>query len=256
MYKNIVKIAIGCQNMTEEKQRIAKYLARASVASRRQVEQMIMEGRIKLNGKVLETPAVKVDENDVILLDNQPVGKKQETKIYRYYKPKGLVTTHRDEKNRPTVFDQLPKELGHLISIGRLDLNSEGLLLLTNDGELARHLELPSTGWIRKYKVRSYGKLKPKDIEALKKGIKIDGIQYGSCEVKILTEGQNFWSEVSLKEGKNREIRKLFEHFDCQVSRLIRLSFGAFHLAKMKEGELMEVPQKMLKEQLGNWRNK
>lgn len=239
--------------MTQEKERIAKYLARAGVASRREVERLIADGRIRLNGAILDTPAVKVDDHDVILFDDKRVGLKQQTRLYRYYKPKGLVTTHKDEKGRATVFDQLPNDIGRVISIGRLDLNSEGLLLLTNDGQLARHLELPSTGWLRKYKVRAFGKLSDKAIKELEKGVTVDGVHYDSCKVSILTEGNNFWSEVTLKEGKNREIRKLFEHFNCDVSRLIRLSFGPFQLAKLAEGHVEEVPQKMLNEQLGNW---
>ncbi len=238
----------------QEKERIAKYLARAGVGSRREIERFITEGRIRLNGNVLETPAIKVDDKDVILFDDKRVGKQEQTRLYRYYKPRGLVTSHKDEKGRATVFDQLPKDIGRVVSIGRLDMNSEGLLLLTNDGELARHLELPSTGWLRKYKVRAFGKLSEKALEELKKGVTIDGVRYGPCQVNIVTKGNNFWSEVTLREGKNREIRKLFEHYHCDVSRLIRLSFGAFHLAKMQEGHVEEVPQKMLQEQLGNWR--
>ncbi len=239
--------------MSGEKERIAKYLARAGVGSRREVERLIAEGRIRLNGKILDTPAVKVDDKDVILFDDKRVGLKAQTRLYRYYKPKGLITTHKDEKGRATVFDHLPADIGRVISIGRLDLNSEGLLLLTNDGQLARHLELPSTGWLRKYKVRAFGKLSEKALKELQKGVTIDGIAYGSCRVVIQIQGNNFWSEVTLQEGKNREIRKLFEHFDCNVSRLIRLSFGPFQLAKLKEGQVEEVPQKMLNEQLGNW---
>ncbi|MFV0430979.1 MAG: pseudouridine synthase [Alphaproteobacteria bacterium] len=243
--------------MTEEKQqgeRIAKYLARLGVASRRGAEKLIEEGRIKVNGKILNTAAFKVSEADEISFDNQVLGAKKETKLYRYYKPRGLVVSHRDEKGRKTVFDELPKELGRVISVGRLDLNSEGLLLLTNDGELARHLELPSTGWTRKYKVRAFGRLTEKNIAELKKGIKIDGIQYGSVDVKISSEqGRNFWAEVTLKEGKNREIRKIFAHYGCEVSRLIRLSFGAFRLAKLQAGHIEEISGKMMKEQLGAW---
>ncbi len=239
--------------MTQEKERIAKYLARAGVGSRREIERLIADGRIRLNGTILDTPAVKVNDHDVILFDDKRVGRKEQTRLYRYHKPKGLVTTHKDEKGRATVFEHLPADIGRVISIGRLDLNSEGLLLLTNDGQLARHLELPSTGWLRKYKVRAFGKLSDKALKELQKGVTIDGIAYGSCGVTIITQGKNFWSEVTLQEGKNREIRKLFEHFDCQISRLIRLSFGAFHLGKLQEGQIEEVPQKMLKEQLGNW---
>lgn len=237
-----------------QKERIAKYLARQGVASRRGAEKLIMDGRISVNNKVLQTPAYNVSADDDIRFDGERLGKKPKTKLYRYHKPKGLVTTHKDEKGRPTVFDSLPQDKGRLISVGRLDLNSEGLLLLTNDGELARHLELPSTGWSRIYKVRAFGRLFDKHIEELQKGITIDGVSYAPAFVKITgVQGRNFWSEVTLREGKNREIRKLFSHFDCEVNRLIRTSYGAFHLGSLKEGELEEVSQKVMNEQLGKW---
>lgn len=243
--------------MAEDKQegeRIAKYLARLGVASRRGAEKLIEEGRIKVNGKTLDTPAFKVTDSDEISFDNQILGEKKATRLYRYYKPRGLVVSHNDEKGRQTVFDTLPKDIGRVISVGRLDLNSEGLLLLTNDGALARHLELPATGWTRRYKVRAFGMLSEKNIAELKKGVKVNGVQYGPVHVEVTsTQGRNFWSEVTLKEGKNREIRNIFSHYDCEVSRLIRLSFGAFHLAKLQPGQVEEVTGKMLKEQLGNW---
>ncbi len=240
----------------EQKERIAKYLARQGIASRRGAEQLIKQGRISVNGKVLDSPAFNVSAQDDIRFDGERLSVKIKTKLYRYYKPKGLVTSHKDEKGRQTVFDTLPESMGRVISIGRLDLNSEGLLLLTNDGEMARHLELPSTGWSRIYKVRSFGHLTEDNIAELQKGIRIEGISYAPAHVQITSkQGRNFWSEVTLKEGKNREIRKLFSHFGCEVNRLIRVSYGAFNLGKLKEGEVEEVPEKVMKEQLGNWRS-
>ncbi len=237
-----------------QKERIAKYLARVGIASRRGAEKLINEGRITVNGEILKTPAFNVSTMDVICFDGEKLNPKQTTKLYRYYKPKGLITTHKDEKGRLTVFDNLPEDKGRLISVGRLDINSEGLLLLTNDGELARYLELPSTGWSRIYKVRAFGKLTEKNRVELQKGINIDMVSYGPAHVKVTRQqGRNFWSEVTLQEGKNREIRKLFTHFGCEVNRLIRISYGAFHLGKLKEGELEEVSEKVMKEQLGNW---
>ncbi len=239
----------------QQKERIAKYLARRGIASRRGAEQLILEGRISVNGKVLESPAFNVSLSDDIRFDGEKLTAKIKTKLYRYYKPKGLVTTHKDEKGRENVFDSLPQSMGRVISIGRLDLNSEGLLLLTNDGELARHLELPSTGWSRIYKVRAFGNLTEDNIAELEKGITIEGVSYAPAFVKITSrQGQNFWSEVTLKEGKNREIRKLFSHFNCEVNRLIRTSYGAFHLGKLKDGEVEEISEKVMKEQLGNWK--
>ncbi len=238
----------------KKKERIAKYLARLGIASRRGAEKLITEGRISVNGVTLKSPAFNISTDDDIRFDGEKLGKKEKTKLYRYYKPKGLVTTHKDEKSRPTVFENLPKDKGRHISGGRLDLNSEGLLLLTNDGELARYLELPSTGWSRVYKVRAFGRLTEKNIDELQRGINIDTVSYAPAYVKITgRQGNNFWSEVTLREGKNREVRKLFSHFSCEVNRLIRVSYGAFHLGSLKEGELQEVSEKVMKEQLGNW---
>ena len=236
----------------EDGERIAKALARAGVCSRRDAERLIEEGRVSVNGKVLDTPATKVTAADRIVVDGKPIRSAERTRIWRYYKPRGLVTTHKDEKGRPTVFEHLPDNLPRVISVGRLDFNSEGLLLLTNDGSLARRLELPSNGWTRRYRVRVFGKLEQADLDRLKKGVTIDGVAYGPVEAVLdRQQGGNAWATISLKEGKNREVRRLMEFIGVKVNRLIRVSFGPFHLGLLKEGAVDEVPYKAIKEQLG-----
>ena len=233
-------------------ERIAKALARAGICSRRDAERLIAEGRVSVNGKVLDTPAVKVVASDRIVVDGKPVRSAERTRLWRYHKPRGLVTSHKDEKGRPTVFEHLPTGMPRVISVGRLDFNSEGLLLLTNDGALARKLELPSNGWIRRYRVRVFGRLEQADLDRLKKGVTIDGVSYGPVEAALdRQQGGNAWATVSLKEGKNREVRRLMEFIGVKVNRLIRVSFGPFHLGLLKEGAVDEVPFKTLKEQLG-----
>lgn len=234
-------------------ERIAKRMARAGLCSRREAEAWIAEGRVKVNGKVIKSPALNVSEKDAIVVDGKLLQAREATRLWLYHKPAGLVTTHKDEKDRKTVFDALPKGMPRVISIGRLDLNSEGLLLLTNDGALARKLELPSTGWIRRYRVRAYGSIAPSMIEEMKKGVVVAGVHYGSVEAVLDSQkGNNSWLTVSLKEGKNREIRKIFEHFDCKVSRLMRLSYGPFQLGSLPKGEVKEVSGKVLKSFIGN----
>ena len=234
-------------------ERIAKLLARAGLCSRRDAERWIAAGRIAVDGHVLTTPAVTVTAANEVRVDGAPLPTPDRPRLWRYHKPVGLVTTHRDEKGRPTVFDALPKELPRVISVGRLDLNSEGLLLLTNDGGLARRLELPATGWLRRYKVRVHGEVDPDRLAALEKGITIAGTGYGSIRASLEREqGSNAWIALALREGKNREVRRVLEHLGLPVTRLIRLSFGPFQLGNLARGEIAEVPKKVLAEQLGN----
>src|SRR5580700_9738137 len=212
-------------------QRIAKVLARAGLCSRRDAERWIAEGRVAVDGTVLTSPAVNVTEASDIRVDGKPLPEPDRSRLWRYHKPTGLVTTHRDERGRATVFSALPKELPRLISIGRLDLNSEGLLLLTNDGALARTLELPSTGWIRRYRVRVHGSVVPAALAALAKGVTIDGVRYAPIEAGLdAKKGDNAWLTVSLREGRNREIRKVMAHLGLEVTRLIRIAYGPFQL--------------------------
>ena len=241
--------------MTEEEkgERIAKRLARAGLCSRRDAERWIEEGRVAVDGKVLKTPAFLVTEDSQIVVDGKPLAAADRTRLWRYNKPAGLVTSHRDPQGRTTVFERLPQDMPRVISVGRLDLNSEGLLLLTNDGELARRLELPSTGWLRRYRVRVHGAPEPAALAALEKGITVDGVTYGSIKAVLdRQQGSNAWLTVGLKEGKNREIRKVMEHLGWSVSRLIRIAYGPFQLGLLPEGDVEEVPTKALKEQLGS----
>ncbi len=234
-------------------ERIAKYLSRAGVASRRDSEKLVAEGRIKVNGKVIDTPATKVSAKDKIEFDNAPVGRKVHTRLWRYYKPDGFVTSHKDEKDRTTVFDLLPKEMGRVISVGRLDITSEGLLLLTNDGELARHLEHPSTGLSRRYRARCYGHVTQEQLNTLKAGIKIDGIMTAPIEAVLdSSQGDNSWITVTLREGKNREVRRAMEHLELKVNRLIRVSYGPFMLGDLRKGLTEEVKYKVIQTQLGH----
>jgi 23S rRNA pseudouridine2605 synthase len=237
----------------ERPERIAKLLAHAGLCSRRDAERWIAEGRVSVDGHVVTTPAVTVTVANDIRVDGEPLPSPQPARLWRYHKPAGLVTTHRDEKGRPTVFDALPKDLPRLISIGRLDLNSEGLLLLTNDGGLARRLELPSTGWLRRYKVRVHGEVEPQRLSALEKGVTIEGVSYGPIRANLeRRQGSNAWIALALREGKNREVRRVLEHLGLQVTRLIRLSYGPFQLGKLPRGAVAEVPKKVLAEQLGH----
>lgn len=235
----------------ERGERIAKYLARAGVASRRDAEQMIAAGRVALNGQPVTHPATFVTTADAVLVDGRPVGTER-TRLFRYHKPVGLVTTHRDPEGRPTVFERMPKGLPRLISVGRLDLTSEGLLLLTNDGALARRLELPANAWLRRYRVRVHGRPAPEALAKLARGITVDGVAYGPIEaVMDATKGDNAWLSLTLREGRNREIRRVMAHLGFRVSRLIRLAYGPFQLGTLPRGAVAEVPPKVLREQLG-----
>jgi 23S rRNA pseudouridine2605 synthase len=233
-------------------ERIAKLLARSGLCSRRDAERWIAEGRVAFDGNVLASPAVTVTAANDIRVDGQPIPQPDRARLWRYHKPAGLVTTHRDEKGRRTVFDALPKDVPRLISVGRLDLSSEGLLLLTNDGALARRLELPATGWVRRYKVRVHGEVEPARLAALANGVKIDGLSYGPIRAELeRAQGSNAWIAMALTEGKNREVRRVLEHLGLQVTRLIRLSYGPFQLGGLERGAIAEVPKKALAEQLG-----
>lgn len=233
-------------------ERIAKRLARAGLCSRRDAERWIAEGRVAVNGRVLDTPAVVVAEGDTILVDGKPIPEPERARVWRYHKTAGTMTTHKDPEGRPTVFQRLPAGMPRVISVGRLDYNSEGLLLLTNDGELARKLELPAAGWVRRYRVRVHGTVEPEALVALEKGITIDGVRYGAIKAVLdRQQGSNAWLTVSIKEGKNREVRKVMEHLGWPVTRLIRVAYGPFQLGGLPEGEVEEVPAKVVKEQLG-----
>ncbi|MEZ5668044.1 MAG: pseudouridine synthase [Alphaproteobacteria bacterium] len=234
-------------------ERIAKVIARSGRCSRRDAEKLIAEGRVKLAGAVVTTPATLVRAGDPILVDDAPLPEREKARLWRYHKPEGLVTSHRDEKGRPTVFDRLPDGMPRVISVGRLDLTSEGLLLLTNDGELARVLELPSTGWKRRYRVRAFGRVTDTDLEKLGKGLTVDGVRYGPVEAALEREqGGNVWLTVSLREGKNREVRKVLEHLGLTVNRLIRIAYGPFQLGTLDRGAVEEVRRGVLRAQLGS----
>lgn len=235
-------------------ERIAKRLARAGLCSRRDAERWITEGRVAVNNAVLTSPACVVRPGDIVQVDGKVVPEPEPARLWRYYKPSGLVTSARDEKGRATVFDRLPPELPRVVSIGRLDLTTEGLLLLTNDGELARFLELPATGWTRRYRVRVFGEVNEVQLAGLAKGPTIEGVKYGPIEAVLdRVQGRNAWLSVSLKEGKNREIRKVMESLGLQVNRLIRVAYGPFQLGKLEEGGVEEVPKRVVREQIANF---
>ena len=233
-------------------ERIAKVMARAGLASRRDAETWIAAGRVTVNGKVLTSPALNVTAHDRIVVDGTPLPQRERTRLFRYHKPPGLLTTNRDDRGRPTIFGALPRSLPRLVSIGRLDLTSEGLLLLTNDGGLARVLELPDTGWLRRYRVRAHGRVDPAALARLKNGITVDGIAYGPIEAAFDREqGANVWITMGLREGKNREVRNVLRHLGLSVNRLIRISYGPFQLGDLERAAIEEVNMRTLKEQLG-----
>jgi 23S rRNA pseudouridine2605 synthase len=233
-------------------ERIAKVVARAGLASRRDAEGWIVQGRVTVNGRVINSPALDVTVNDVVTVDGKPLPPRQRTRLFLYHKPRGLMTTHADPEGRPTVFDNLPEALPRLISIGRLDFNTEGLLLLTNDGGLARALELPETGWLRRYRVRAHGEVTQAQLDELKKGIVVDGVKYGPIDATLeRDQGANVWLVFAIREGKNREVRNVMAHLGLEVNRLIRVSYGPFQLGELAEGEVEEVKTRVLREQLG-----
>jgi len=236
----------------QREQRIAKLLARAGVGSRRDVERMIAEGRVALHGRTIASPALNLTSLAGVTVDGEAVGEAEPTRLWRYHKPRGLVVSARDEKGRETIFDRLPPGMPRVVAVGRLDLNSEGLLLLTNDGELARRLELPATGWLRRYRVRAFGEPDPAALLRLSEGVTVAGVTYGPIEAKIeRRQGDNAWLTVALREGKNREVRVVLEAQGLKVNRLIRLSFGPFQLGQLAPGEVAAVPRSVLKDQLG-----
>ncbi len=233
-------------------ERIAKVIARAGLASRREAEAWIAAGRVAVNGAKIASPALNVTPADKIVVDGKPLPGAERTRLFLYHKPRGLVTTSSDPQGRPTIFGALPKDLPRLISIGRLDLSTEGLLLLTNDGGLARALELPSTAWLRRYRVRAHGKVTQADLDVLRDGVTVDGINYGPIEAVLDREQtSNVWITFGIREGKNREVRNVLRHLGLQVARLIRVSFGPFQLGELAEGEVAEVPTRVLRDQLG-----
>ena len=227
-------------------------MARAGLCSRREAERWIAAGRVAVDGAVLTTPAVVVDGNSKIAVDGKPLAAAEATRLWCYHKPTGQICTARDAEARPTVFDALPDTMPRVISVGRLDINSEGLLLLTNDGELARRLELPATGWTRRYRVRLFGRPDPERLAALAKGVTVEGIHYGPMEaVLVRQQGGNAWITLGLREGKNREVRRVMEHLGFRVNRLIRVAFGPFQLGNLDAGAVCEVPAKVLADQTG-----
>ena len=211
-----------------------------------------MQGRVTVNGRLINSPALDVTANDVIAVDGKPLPPRERTRLFMYHKPRGLMTTHADPEGRPTVFDNLPQGLPRLISIGRLDFNTEGLLLLTNDGGLARVLELPDTGWLRRYRVRAHGEVTQAQLDELKNGIEVDGVKYGSIDASLeRDQGANVWLVFAIREGKNREVRNVMAHLGLEVNRLIRVSYGPFQLGELAEGQVEEVKTRVLREQLG-----
>jgi len=236
----------------KEGERIAKVIARAGLCSRREAEAWIAAGRVAVNGKTLASPACNVGPGDRVEVDGKPLPARERTRLFRYHKPRGLIATARDPEGRPTLFETLPRHLPRLVGVGRLDLNSEGLLLLTNDGGLKRALELPATGWLRRYRVRAYGRVSQEALDRLASGVTVDGIAYGPIEAKLEREqGANLWLTLALREGKNREVKNVLASLGLQVNRLIRVSYGPFQLGDLAPGAVEEVKTRTLEEQLG-----
>lgn len=250
--KSTPAAAVAAEKVTPAGERIAKVLSRAGIASRREAERLIEIGEVAVNGKVITSPALNVTGSDKITVGGKPVAAAEPARLWLYYKPEGLVTSESDEKGRQTVFETLPPDMPRVMSVGRLDLNSEGLLLLTNDGELKRRLELPSTGWLRKYRVRINGNPTDVDLEPLRKGITVDGERFQPMNVMLdRIQGANAWLTIGLREGKNREIRRALNALDLYVNRLIRISYGPFRLGDLQPGDVEEIKPRILRDQLG-----
>ena len=237
--------------------RIAKILSRRGICSRREAEKLILQGKVRVNGTLISSPALNLQETDLITVNGKTVGQEQQTRLWRYHKPLDLVTSTKDEKGRITVFEALPDDMPKVMSIGRLDINSEGLLLLTNDGQLKRNLELPSTGWVRKYRVRVRGRLTEEAVNPLKSGIKVGREHFKPMDINIdKQQGANAWLSIGIREGKNREIRRALEYVGFSVNRLIRIGYGPFRLLDLKPGEVVEVKKQVIKDQIGPLTNK
>ena len=244
--------AFDMTEKTPEGDRIAKVLSRAGIASRRESERMIKAGRVSVNGKVIDSPALNITDRDRIVVDGKPVGEPEPARMWLYHKPAGLITTERDEKDRATVFDALPDDMPRVMSVGRLDINSEGLLLLTNDGGVKRKLELPATGWLRRYRVRIKGSASEAKLDQLREGISVEGVNYQPMQVTFdRQQGANAWLTISIREGKNREIRRAMEAIGTTVNRLIRVSYGPFQLGELPQGAVEEVKRRVVRDQLG-----
>ena len=237
--------------------RIAKILSRRGICSRREAEKLILQGKVRVNGTLISSPALNLQETDLITVNGKTVGQEQQTRLWRYHKPLDLVTSTKDEKGRITVFETLPDDMPKVMSIGRLDINSEGLLLLTNDGQLKRNLELPSTGWVRKYRVRVRGRPTEEAVNPLKSGIKVGREHFKPMDINIdKQQGANAWLSIGIREGKNREIRRALEHVGFSVNRLIRIGYGPFRLLDLKPGEVVEIKRQVIKDQIGKLTNK
>jgi 23S rRNA pseudouridine2605 synthase len=253
MTKDQAENQLNDSEEADKPQRIAKVIARAGICSRRDAERMIEDGRVRLNGSQLKTAAQTVTDDDEIFIDGKPLPKPSDPRVFRYHKPAGLVTTNRDERDRLTIFDRLPKELPRVMTIGRLDINTEGLLLLTNDGEIARKLEHPDTGWSRRYRVRVFGRIDDQKLAQVKRGVTIEGVKYAPAQIDFedkKAEGANQWLKITLHEGKNREVKKLLEYCGLKVTRLLRTSYGPFQLGSLPKGGVEEVKARILKDQI------
>lgn len=237
--------------ITSAPARIAKVMAAAGLCSRREAERWIEAGRVSVNGKILTTPAVVVSPEDRVEVDGNPISSPSEVRLWKHHKPRGRVTTHKDPQGRPTLFEGLPPGLPRVVSVGRLDFNTEGLILLTTSGALARHLELPATGWLRRYRARAKGRITQGDLDRLARGIEVEGVRYGPIEATLdSVKGANSWLSIGIREGKNREVRRVLNHLGLDVNRLIRISYGPFQLGNLPEGQVEEVGRKIIADQL------